>query len=115
LPANLDPIDRQKQTASEGFKKLKNAYFALASSPELGAALQPQWRVIDNLLQVPFLPAPDRAKLLMELRNISGQMLTKAEKTGAGGKVSVSAQEMAQQQGRMALAMLGARWVEDKG
>ncbi|MFL5339344.1 MAG: vWA domain-containing protein [Gemmataceae bacterium] len=113
----LGKIEDARKLAADGFQTLTNTFFKFATTTDFTATNQSNWHAIDNLLQVPFVPADVRARRLKELRAISTALLVKprsAETKSGEGKASVSVQELAQRQGRMALAMLGSRWVEDK-
>jgi hypothetical protein len=79
-----------------------------------GVVLPSNWHAIDNALTVPFLPVDRRMKLLTEMRAISRQLLEKGQAQNVAAQPApFNAKEQAQRQGRMALAMLGDRWVED--
>src|SRR5262249_10220576 len=70
------------------------------------------WHQIDNALQVPFIPAHDRERLIADLRRISAKLMTFAPGQRPASEPAaaiVSAQATAQRHGRLALALLGDR------
>ena len=71
-------------------------------------AVPSNWHAIDAALEVPFIPPADRATLLEKSRSISRGLESAGSFTGAD-VTKVVPQEMAQRQGRMAVAVLGRR------
>ena len=98
-----------------GLEKIRGAFSSLL--PKLGAVvLISKWHHIDNALQVPFIPAKQRVQLLTNLRTISASLNQKFENLTtppAPVNSAAQAQECAQRQGRIALALLGSAWVND--
>lgn len=94
-------------------KELEGVYDADARKLT-GNVLPSNWHALDNALTVPFLPADRRAKLLNDLRAVSSELLRKGQpQAGQTSATASDAKMFAQRQGRMALAILGQRWVED--
>jgi hypothetical protein len=80
--------------------------------------VQSRWHEIENLLSVPFLDPALRLELVQASRQISHKL---NEETAAAGDARLDFtpedntkrfQEMAQRQGRIALAVLGSDWLE---
>ena len=77
-------------------------------------ALPSNWHAIDNALTLPFIPVDRRVKLLTDLRSISRQLNDKSQTQSSQTTASAfDAKALAQRNGRVALALLGERWVED--
>ena len=73
------------------------------------------WHAIDNALSVPFIPVEQRVRLLSDLRSISAKLNDpKTEMPSLAAASAFDAKKAAQRQGRVALALLGGRWVEDQ-
>ncbi|HJZ89865.1 MAG TPA: VWA domain-containing protein, partial [Gemmataceae bacterium] len=72
-------------------------------------ALPANWYALDNTLNVPFIPVRTRMDLLEKLRLVSRQLHENADPQDARPGGPVSPKEMAQRQGKMALAILGER------
>jgi hypothetical protein len=82
----------------------------LASLPKLSdRALPANWHALDSALNVPFIPSGKRGELLDKLRLVS-QGLHKLSNPQVNTQLvePVSARELAERHGRMALAILGA-------
>ncbi len=82
-----------------------------------GAALPSNWHHLNNVLSVPFLDPDRRAALLDHLLKVGRELHSKQQSAGnAPSKArTLSPVEVARRQGRMALAVLGEGWVEDRG
>jgi hypothetical protein len=89
------------------FQQLESDF--LAALPKLSdRALPANWHALDSALSVPFIPAGTRGELLGKLRLVS-QGLHKLSNPQVDTQLvePVSARELAERHGRMALAILG--------
>jgi hypothetical protein len=111
--ARLSKIADLTGRVKAGFAELHRVFDSDTGS--LGGTVLPSnWHAIDNALSVPFLPVDRRTKLLQDLRSISRHLNDKSQTQSAPTSATpFNAKEWAQRQGRMALALLGDRWVED--
>ena len=110
--AELKPLAAQ---VTRDFEEVARAFDEDAA--RLGGAVLPSnWHALDNTLSVPFLPAARRVKLLQDLRDVSRQLHAGNQvqnAPAAGATPQAAARDLAMRQGRMALAVLGERWVAD--
>ncbi len=106
-------IKKKSDALRKSFEGLETAFVKDAES--LSATVLPaNWHAIDCALSVPFLPADQRVKLLYSLRTISRALLTGTQTQAGGTRATLAdAQTQAKRQGRMALALLGERWIDD--
>jgi hypothetical protein len=96
------------------FDQLKRAYFGKAANLS-AESLQSSWHRLDNALKVPFLSAKERKRLLENLQQVSAELDARSRSPKGDGvsKPRLQPDERARRQGRMALAVLGERWVMD--
>jgi hypothetical protein len=114
LIANLEKPDPKSIADAIRSEEIEGAFLQVKNdfnerSRGLGdAVLQDNWHKHEDVLTVPLIDAPLRKKLLEDARRISASLHRKgAQNLGGGG--AGSAKEVAQQQGRMAVAFLGER------
>lgn len=111
----LATLGRRAQELRDGAQRVADALdkdaAELASSPP-----QPDnWRRIDDLLAVPFLPADRRVELLAHEREISAELQKRVQKGAVGGgeikpeEQQERTREAAERQARLALRSLGQR------
>ena len=94
------------------FRKLETEFSTFLGT--LGSeALPSNWHAIDNALTVPFIPTETRRQRVEMLRSISRRLNESADPGDRVKSTPVQPVEMAQRQGRMALAVLGRRQVTD--
>ena len=94
------------------FRKLETEFSTFLGT--LGSeALPSNWHAIDNALTVPFIPSETRKQLVEKLRSISRRLNESADPGERVKSAPVLPVELAQRQGRMALAVLGRRQVTD--
>ena len=94
------------------FRKLETEFSTFLGT--LGSeALPSNWHAIDNALTVPFIPTETRRQLVEKLRSISRRLNESADPGDRVKSTPVQPVEMAQRQGRMALAVLGRRQVTE--
>ncbi len=110
---SLTEVKNLTDALNAEFTELQRMFDAESGSLT-GVVLPSNWHAIDNALAVPFLPVDRRMKLLTELRAISRQLLEKGQSQNIAAQAApFNAKEQAERQGRMALAILGDRWVDD--
>ncbi|HEY8505031.1 MAG TPA: vWA domain-containing protein, partial [Gemmataceae bacterium] len=116
LAERLGELKALAAKVAEGRRALARA-FEQDTAELTGTVLPTNWHAIDNALRVPFLPPERRAKLLRDLRFISHQLNVKSQSqqspaSGLAGERD-SARDRAVREGRLAVALLGERWVTD--
>ena len=111
--ARIVELTAKAEKLRKAFDGLQSAFVAEVESLS-GTVLPANWHAIDGALTVPFLLAEQRTKLLYSLRTISRSLLTGAQTQAGGARAPVAdAQTQARRQGRMALALLGERWIDE--
>src|SRR5262249_30809180 len=112
-PAYLGEMPTATAAVKSGMTELRDKFLAFTNKLS-GDKLISRWHHIDNALQVPFIPAKRRIELLGYLRTISQGLNVEWQDVGQRPAASsFAAREAAQRQGRVALALLGASWVND--
>jgi hypothetical protein len=107
-PKLADPALRSDEVQA-AFTQVKNDFNERCKS--LGdEVLQDNWHKHEDVLSVPLIEAPVRKKLLEDSRRISATLHRKGSQSQGSG-AATSAKETAQRQARMALAVMGERWI----
>jgi Caspase domain len=110
----LGEINGLAKRIDAGVKELDTTYEA-EWRKTTSNALPSNWHALDSVLTLPFLKTADRVKLLQDLRIVSRELLQKGQvQTGQAPATTADAKMFAQRQGRMALAVLGDRWIKDE-
>ncbi len=114
-PARLGDMNTTAAGVRNELSDLTGAFFQFIGKLNADVLIS-RWHHIDNALQVPFIPAKRRLELLNDLRTISHGLNSRGQsvESGSGNKPGHSVQASVQRQGRVALALLGSAWVNDR-
>ncbi len=92
------------------FKVVKKAFDDdVLDLSQKSVVLPANWHALENALSVPFIPANTRVQLLASLRHISAELANPTrgdEGKGIGNAPKIPARELAERQGRVAIAIL---------
>lgn len=125
-------IDEQKSRKGElaeltreilpAFASLHAQFKGEVERLEQATNTQANWRDLEHILTVPFIPSADRQRLLGKIRQVSDYLEQEAAKPesvppeaelqSAGLQAQDQAFKAAKRQARMALAALGQKWVD---
>ncbi|HVK13718.1 MAG TPA: hypothetical protein VM597_33550, partial [Gemmataceae bacterium] len=90
-----------------GFERLEADFKGICEALSEKAA-PGNWHALDAALEVPFIPPDTREAMIVKIRSISRNLESGGSATGAASTTVVPL-DMAQRQGRMAVAVLGRR------
>lgn len=111
-PRDGDELARAANDAREEFETLRNQFLTECNDLTLVKVRQQRhWRDLDAVLQVPSIPAPTRQLLLENLRRTGQSLNVGTEEEARAETPQPDPRADAQRHGRMALAVLGDRWV----
>ncbi len=112
-PARIDELNALTASVLKPWDDLRQAFFAVVARFNADVLVS-RWHEIENVLQVPLIPAKRRMELLAYLRNISGALhLGGKEIDPAAVRLSADARGWAERHGRVSLALLGDGWIDE--